>query len=333
MTTFAPSSSIKMSVTEALDDFESKKILVIGDIILDIYIHGTVERISPEAPIPIVNHQHTRHALGGAANVAANLKGLGADVTLVSATGEDREAEYLGVMLDLEEIAHDLIAVKDRPTTSKSRIIAAGHQMLRIDHEMTEELSPEQSKLLLEKILDRLRQEPPAALVLEDYNKGLLTEEVIHTVLDKARSLAIPVIVDPKQSHFFAYSGCRVFKPNFKECARQLPFPLKPEMESLQQADAYLRGRLHHGISMITLAEHGIFISDGHRSHLLPTEIRQVSDVSGAGDTVTAIATFGIVQSLSLELIASLANKAAGLVCARPGVYAIRKEELIQNHN
>lgn len=333
MTTFALSFSDKMSVKEALDEFEGKKILVIGDIILDIYIHGIVERISPEAPIPIVNHKHTRHALGGAANVAANLKGLGAEVTLVSATGEDREAEYLGAMLDLEEISHDLIAIKDRPTTSKSRIIAAGHQMLRIDHEVTEDLSPDQGRSLLEKVMERIQLDPPSALVLEDYNKGLLTEEVIRAIIVKANALNIPVIVDPKKNHFFAYSGCRVFKPNFKECARQLPFPLKPETESLQQADAYLRARLHHGISMITLAEHGIFISDGHKSHLLPTEIRQVSDVSGAGDTVTAIATFGIVQSLSLELIASLANKAAGLVCTRPGVYAIRKEELIQNHN
>ncbi len=333
MTTFALSFNDKMSVKEALDEFEGKKIMVIGDIILDIYIHGTVERISPEAPIPIVNHKHTRHALGGAANVAANLKGLGAEVTLVSATGEDREAEYLETMLDLEEISHDLIAIKDRPTTSKSRILAAGHQMLRIDHEVTEDLSPDQGKFLLEKVRERMRQGLPAALVLEDYNKGLLTEELIRDLIAIANAQNIPVIVDPKKSHFFAYSGCRVFKPNFKECARQLPFPLKPEMESLQQADAYLRARLHHGFSMITLAEHGIFISDGHRSHLVPTEIRQVSDVSGAGDTVTAIATFGIVQSLSLELIASLANKAAGLVCTRPGVYAIRKEELIQNHN
>ncbi|MDZ4707114.1 MAG: bifunctional ADP-heptose synthase [Saprospiraceae bacterium] len=322
-----------MSIASALKAFEGARVLVIGDIILDIYIYGSVDRISPEAPIPILNHKHTRHALGGAANVAANLKGLGAEVHLVSITGEDDEADFLTTMLDLEEINHDLIRLKNRPTTSKSRVISGSHQLLRIDHETTLEIDAEESDLLSGKITEVIQRFQPAILVLEDYNKGMMNSTIIARLNQLTASSGIPVVVDPKKNHFFAYTGCTLFKPNFKECAQQMPFSIKPELESLQEADRYLRALLKNKYTMITLAEHGIFISDGQKSLIVPTEIRKVSDVSGAGDTVTAIATFGVIQALSLESIASLANIAAGLVCSKPGVYAIRKEELIQNNN
>lgn len=322
-----------MSIASALKEFEGARVLVIGDIILDIYIYGSVDRISPEAPIPILNHKNTRHALGGAANVAANLRGLGADVHLVSITGEDDEADFLTTMLDLEEIQHDLIRLKNRPTTSKSRVISGAHQLLRIDHETTLEIDAQESDLLSAKIKEVIHHFQPAILVLEDYNKGMMNSTIIDHLNQLAASIGIPVVVDPKKNHFFDYKGCTLFKPNFKECAQQMPFAITPDLESLKEADRYLRGILKNKYTMITLAEHGIYISDGEKSLIAPTEIRKVSDVSGAGDTVTAIATFGVIQSLSLESIASLANIAAGLVCSKPGVYAIHKEELIQNNN
>jgi len=322
-----------MSIASALKEFEGARVLVIGDIILDIYIYGSVDRISPEAPIPILNHKNTRHALGGAANVAANLRGLGADVHLVSITGEDDEADFLTTMLDLEEIQHDLIRLKNRPTTSKSRVISGAHQLLRIDHETTLEIDAQESDLLSAKIKEVIHHFQPAILVLEDYNKGMMNSTIIAHLNQLAASIGIPVVVDPKKNHFFDYKGCTLFKPNFKECAQQMPFAITPDLESLKEADRYLRGILKNKYTMITLAEHGIYISDGEKSLIAPTEIRKVSDVSGAGDTVTAIATFGVIQSLSLESIASLANIAAGLVCSKPGVYAIHKEELIQNNN
>lgn len=322
-----------MSITTALQAFEGTKVLVIGDIILDIYIYGAVDRISPEAPIPILNHKTTKHALGGAANVAANLTGLGAKVHLISITGQDDEAAYLETMLDLEEIDHSLLAIDDRPTTSKSRILSGAHQLLRIDHETTEDIAGDQIDQLNNKIRSVLNEFQPKAIVLEDYNKGMLTSRTIQFIIDRSREMNIPFVVDPKKSNFFSYSGCALFKPNFKECAQQMPFSIKPELDSLKKADAFIRAKLKNKVTMITLAEHGIYISDENQAVIVPTQVRQVSDVSGAGDTVTAIATFGVIESLSIELIADLANKAAGLVCAKPGVYAIHKEELIQNNN
>lgn len=322
-----------MSIESALHAFEGAKVLVIGDIILDIYIYGSVDRISPEAPIPILNHKKTRHALGGAANVAANLKGLGAEVHLISITGEDDEADFLETMLELEDINHTLIRLKNRPTTSKSRVISGSHQLLRIDHEMSAEINSEESDLVSQSIQSVLHHFGPAILVLEDYNKGMMTRGIIDQLNALSLSFNIPVVVDPKKDNFFAYTGCTLFKPNFKECAQQMPFAIEPHIDSLRAADQYIRARLHNKYTMITLAEHGIYISDAERCIIVPTEIRKVSDVSGAGDTVTAIATFGVIQSLSLESMADLANKAAGLVCAKPGVYAIHKEELIQNNN
>lgn len=317
-----------MTIKAALESIADTRVLVVGDIILDIYIQGKVERISPEAPVPVVNHVRTAHALGGAANVAANLKGLGTDVRIIAVTGNDSESEYLETMLDLESINHHLIRLVTRPTTSKTRIVAGNHQMLRIDHESNEELTLEETAQLWDLTRRSIESFQPQAIVLEDYNKGLLSTSIIKNICVLAKELNIPVIVDPKNHNFFAFEGCTVFKPNLKECSRQVPFKLTPDIESLSKADAYLRSRLHHNISMITLAEHGVYISDGYAAYLIPTEVRQVSDVSGAGDTVTAIATIGILKSLSLEQIADLSNKAAGIVCSKPGVYAISLEEL-----
>jgi rfaE bifunctional protein kinase chain/domain len=317
-----------MTIKAALESVTGTRVLVVGDIILDIYIQGKVERISPEAPVPVVNHIRTAHALGGAANVAANLKGLGTEVKIIAVTGNDTESEYLETMLDLESISHHLVRLDSRPTTSKSRIVAGNHQMLRIDHESNEELSIHDTDQLWDLTRRSIESFQPQAIVLEDYNKGMLSTTFIQKICSVANELNIPLIVDPKNHNFFAYAGCTIFKPNLKECSRQVPFRLTPDLESLNEADAYLRSRLQHKISMITLAEHGVYISDGHSSHLIPTEVRQVSDVSGAGDTVTAIATIGILKSLSLEQIADLSNQAAGIVCSKPGVYAISLEEL-----
>lgn len=321
---------MSISILQKLNSFQGKKVLVIGDVILDIYLKGKVDRISPEAPIPILNHQHTSHALGGAANVAANLKGLGAEVTLVSITGQDGESDYLETMLDLEDISHQLVKLKDRPTTSKTRIIAGSQQMIRIDHESLAEIDQESENQIIVLLENLLNSNNYHSIVLQDYNKGMLSSQLINRIISLAGSKLIQVVVDPKKNNFFEYKNATLFKPNFKECAAQVHFTLEPNIESLAKADDYLRSRLNHKISMITLAEHGIFISDGIDKYLIPTEIRQISDVSGAGDTVTAIATFGLIESLSLSEIATLSNQSAGHVCGIPGIHAITKEELTQ---
>ncbi len=315
-------------ILQKLDSFQGKKVLVLGDIILDIYLKGRVDRISPEAPIPILNHQHTSHALGGAANVAANLRGIGADVMLVSITGKDGEAEYLETMLDLEDISFQFVSLDDRPTTSKTRVIAGSQQMLRIDHESTVDINPETENQIISTVENTFSRNPFQAIIFEDYNKGMLTRSMISKIISFAVSNKVQVVVDPKKNNFYEYKNADLFKPNFKECAAQIPFQLNPTIESLSAADEYLRSRLNHKISMITLAEHGVFISDGNDKYLIPTEIRQIADVSGAGDTVTAIATFGLIESLSLSEIATLSNQSAGHVCGIPGVHAITKDEL-----
>lgn len=315
-------------ILQKLDSFQGKKVLVLGDIILDIYLKGRVDRISPEAPIPILNHQHTSHALGGAANVAANLRGIGADVMLVSITGKDGEAEYLETMLDLEDISFQFVSLDDRPTTSKTRVIAGSQQMLRIDHESTVDINPETENQIISIVENTFSRNPFQAIIFEDYNKGMLTRSMISKIISFAVSNKVQVVVDPKKNNFYEYKNADLFKPNFKECAAQVPFQLNPTIESLSAADEYLRSRLNHKISMITLAEHGVFISDGNDKYLIPTEIRQIADVSGAGDTVTAIATFGLIESLSLSEIATLSNQSAGHVCGIPGVHAITKDEL-----
>jgi D-glycero-beta-D-manno-heptose-7-phosphate kinase len=322
-----------MTIKEALNSLRDIKVLVIGDIILDIYIHGKVERISPEAPVPVVNHGHTQHTLGGAANVAANLKGLGVITKLISITGVDTESEYLETMLEVEGISNHLMKIENRPTTSKTRIVSGNHQMLRIDHESHEELVGDDAFQIWDLIRRSIESFQPNAIVVEDYNKGLLSSDLIKNICQEAGNRSIPVIVDPKNINFYAYKGCSLFKPNLKECSKQVPFKLTPQIESLNEADAYLRSKLNHHYSLITLAEHGVYISDGTNQLLLPTQIRQVSDVSGAGDTVTAIATIGIIKALSLEQIADLSNKAAGVVCSKSGVYAITLEELTQCYN
>lgn len=315
-------------ILQKLDSFQGKKVLVLGDIILDIYLKGRVDRISPEAPIPILNHHHTSHALGGAANVAANLRGIGADVMLVSITGKDGEAEYLETMLDLEDITFQFVSLDDRPTTSKTRVIAGSQQMLRIDHESTVDINPETENQIISIVENAFSRNPFQAIIFEDYNKGMLTRSMISKIISFAVSNKVQVVVDPKKNNFYEYKNADLFKPNFKECAAQVPFQLNPTIESLSAADEYLRSRLNHKISMITLAEHGVFISDGNDKYLIPTEIRQIADVSGAGDTVTAIATFGLIESLSLSEIATLSNQSAGHVCGIPGVHAITKDEL-----
>jgi D-glycero-beta-D-manno-heptose-7-phosphate kinase len=318
-----------VGLIEEINRFQDRPLLVLGDLILDIYIKGAVERISPEAPIPILQHHTTHQALGGAGNVAANLQGLGANTSLVSAVGLDTEGDYLETMLDLEGIHHQIFKFNGRVTTSKSRVIAGNQQLLRIDHERIAELNEHELQNVLSYLSQLIDTKNFEAIILEDYNKGFLTKDLIHSVLALAQSKRIPTIVDPKNKNFFEYRGCTLFKPNFKECAAQVPFPIEPTAASLRQADHYLRSKLDYKYLLVTLAEHGAYIHDGSQDLLVPTQIKQIADVSGAGDTVTAIATFGIIQSLSLAEILNLANLAAGHVCGIPGVHAITKPELI----
>lgn len=311
--------------------FEGAGILVVGDIMLDRYCYGKVNRISPEAPVPVVDISRTENRPGGAANVALNIKALGAQPFLVSVTGRDPESALLCDLLAHHQILTAGIFPLDyKRTVLKTRIIAGNQQLVRLDEEDTLEIRPETESLLLRFITDCLTKQAIRAIVLQDYNKGLLTPTLIDAIIELALQHHIPIAVDPKKMHFFNYSYVDLFKPNLKEIREALGYDIAPDLESLTEAAEALRLKLRHQHTMITLADKGVFISNSHYNEIIPARVQDIADVSGAGDTVISVAALGLATGADLRDIAMIANTAGGLVCARPGVVPVDKKQLLQ---
>lgn len=320
-----------MTSSEILRKLEHLRILVVGDVMLDRYLTGSVSRISPEAPVPVVRYQATADRLGGAANVALNIRALGAQPVLCSVVGQDADGAALKRMLiDGNMPAEGLVFSTTRQTTVKTRILGNNQQMLRIDQEDDHELNQQEEQALIERIFKLIDQQRIQALIFQDYNKGVLTPAVIQALLERTRERGILTTVDPKKANFFAYRGVDLFKPNLKEIRDNAPFPVQPELNSLLHASAFLREQLGHRITMITLSEKGLFLENQGQSQLYPTVARNVADVSGAGDTVISIATLGLAAGLNLPLLATLSNLAGGQVCEYPGVVPVRRDILEQ---
>jgi rfaE bifunctional protein kinase chain/domain len=320
------------SAFEALfGSFNHTKIGVVGDIMLDTYWWGSVDRISPEAPVPIVSLQRKEIRVGGAANVALNLRALGAPTTLFAVIGKDAEGEALNTLLQTEGINTQYIHESaTRVTTNKVRVMGRNQQMMRLDHEHTNDISEDETEKLLSNFYSYVDNEKPSLIILEDYNKGVLTEKVISSVIAYCNSKGIPTSVDPKQKNFLAYKGCTIFKPNLKEIKEGLKIELPVVDEaSLSKAHATLQAHLQHGISFITLSEHGVYYGNSTTHKLIPTHIRNIADVSGAGDTVIAVASLTYASTQNMELAAELANIAGGLVCELVGTAPINKEHLM----
>lgn len=314
---------------DILQKLEGQEVLIIGDVMLDRYLLGTVSRISPEAPVPVVLYNATEDRLGGAANVALNVRALGGIPILCSVTGRDEDGELLQHILPENDIsAEGIMASPGRRTTVKTRILGNNQQMLRIDREDAHDLTHEEAQFFLQKVLRLLTERPVRAVIFQDYNKGVLTPEVIQTVIAESRKRNILTAVDPKKVNFFAYKGVDLFKPNLKEIRDSVPFTVRPELESLQQASDFLRERLQNRYTMITLSEKGLFLDGGSGGKIFPTVPRNVADVSGAGDTVISIATLGLAAGMELEVIAALSNLAGGQVCEFPGVVPVRRDIL-----
>lgn len=297
---------------------------------LDRYLTGTVSRISPEAPVPVVLHRTTEDRLGGAANVALNIRALGGFPVLCSVAGADEDGAILRQLLPENGIdAAGLVFSPQRRTTVKTRILASNQQMLRIDKEDSHEISEQETAALMANVRALLDQEEIKAIIFQDYNKGVLTPAVITAVIALARERGILTAVDPKRANFFAYRGVDLFKPNLKEIRDSVPFPIHPTAESLEEAAAFLQGRLQNHLTMITLSEKGLFLDAGSgHGRVYPTVPRNVADVSGAGDTVISVATMGLAAGLDLEVIATLSNLAGGQVCEFPGVVSVRRDIL-----
>jgi D-glycero-beta-D-manno-heptose-7-phosphate kinase len=319
------------SFEQLFEEFKNIKAGVIGDVMLDTYWWGHVDRISPEAPVPVVALDKKEYRIGGAGNVALNLSCLGANVQVISVIGKDDNGQVLKELLGSNHIKTNyLLQTPGRITTSKTRIISRNQQMMRLDEEITKDLSMEEENEFINKVEKYIVEENPHVIVLEDYNKGVLTQRVIETVIAMCKKHNVITTVDPKRKNFFAYSGVDIFKPNLKEVKEGLNLLIEDvTLESLNEIHELLKDRLHHEISFITLSEKGVFYQSDKQAKLIPSHIRNIADVSGAGDTVIAVASLVYAATKNLQLMAEIANIAGGLVCEEVGTVAIRKDLLL----
>lgn len=319
-----------MKTVDALfEAFNNLQVLVIGDVMIDRYIHGKVNRISPEAPVPVVLHQSTNDRLGGAANVALNIQAMGATAHLCSVIGADQNASFFLQMLDNNNlIDQGILQAKDRTTTIKTRVLASNQHLLRIDTEDTHAISISLEDQLIEKVKNILDHQSIDVILFQDYNKGVLTPKVISTIIDEAKNRQIKTAVDPKKELFYSYQNCDLFKPNLKEIQEAIPFPVHANLDSLKKAAAFLHQKLQHQYTLITLSEKGIYIDNHEEGAVIPTQKRNITDVCGAGDTVISIAALALAISLRWEDIAVLSNLAGGQVCEKVGVVPIDKLQL-----
>lgn len=319
-------------ILNILENFKKLNVLIVGDVMIDRYLHGKVNRISPEAPVPVVELQKQEDRLGGAANVALNIKALGATPYLYSVVGDDTEGViFQNLMTEFDLNTEGVITSADRKTTVKTRIMAGSHQMLRVDSENTHDLEGNLQAIFLEKIHNLLTIKAIHVIIFQDYNKGVLTSHTIEGVMSEALKHNIPTVVDPKKHHFLDYKQATLFKPNLKEIREAVTFEVKPEVESLQKAADYLRTHLGQKYTMITLSEKGLYFeenTEGVKSKIYPTKTRNITDVSGAGDTVVSVAALGLASALGIDTIATLSNLAGGQVCETAGVVPVNLEQL-----
>lgn len=318
-----------MDVSTIFSKFESLRILVIGDVMIDAYVEGSVTRVSPEAPVPIVNLKNRNQRLGGAANVALNLAALGITPVLTSVIGEDEGgSDLLNLMEEAGMVTSGMAQSSDRKTTVKTRVIGNHQQLLRIDDEIIAALKHSEEEMIIANVASHL--DAIDAIIFEDYNKGVLTPRVIEAVISLAREKGIITTVDPKKENFFAYKNVTMFKPNLKELREGLNIDgaLLPKEEVFEQAITAMEAKLQNEISFVTLSEHGVFIQKSDARHYVPAHIRNISDVSGAGDTVISVATACLAAGMDIRDVAEWANLAGGLVCERSGVVPVDKKQL-----
>ena len=323
-----------MDALAALQSTERVSVLVIGDVMLDAYLVGQVNRISPEAPVPIVDVQQRDRRLGGAANVAKNLIALGAKVELAAVVGDDSAGAEIQRLLNEQGIGTSaLLPVSTRPTTIKTRVISNGQQLLRVDEEQTDAIDTSQSGELIAKCQALLNGGQIDVVIFEDYDKGTLTTEVIQAVTATCREKGIKTTVDPKFRNFNAYKGVDLFKPNLKEMREGLGMAIhKSSDASIEQAVQRMHEHLQPAVSMVTLSERGVcfYAPDTNVSYQrIPAFEREITDVSGAGDAVIAVASVLLALDVPIWQIAAVANLAGGLVCEKVGVVTVEKERLV----
>ncbi|MBK9292528.1 MAG: D-glycero-beta-D-manno-heptose-7-phosphate kinase [Bacteroidetes bacterium] len=319
--------------TSLLDQFGRLRILVIGDVMLDAYIFGKVERISPEAPVPVVSVRERTSRLGGAANVALNLHALGAEPVMISVVGNDvRGSEFIELCERYGMHTGGILRLDDRPTTTKFRIIGNNVQMLRVDEETTRQVDTQVTTSLVERVAREIAQKNVDAIVFQDYDKGVIDNRLIAEVVSMAREHHIPVAVDPKKRHFLDYRKVSLFKPNLKELREGMNYTEEITMSNLSRAVELLQEKLEADMVMVTLSEKGVYIRERNENagqgHHLPAFLRNIADVSGAGDTVISVAAVCLALGQDARTTAFLSNLAGGLVCEEVGVVPVDKTKL-----
>jgi len=315
--------------------FHDLNVMIIGDVMIDAYLWGNVERISPEAPVPIVSVRKRSNRLGGAANVALNIKAMGATPYLCSVIGRDEKARTLLKLMNDENMpVRGILESEERITTTKFRVIGNNTQMLRVDEEVDHPLSGSDHKAFSEVIRTMITAGNIHGIIFQDYDKGVITPALIDEIGALARKHHIPVAVDPKKRNFARYRNMTLFKPNLKELREGLGIDLdKQNTGKLREAVRKLHETQNIGIVLTTLSENGVFISrktgeSEYEEHFIPAHLRNIADVSGAGDTVISVALLCLSAGLPLRDIASVSNLAGGQVCEFVGVAPVDPEKL-----
>ena len=322
----------KKQVIKAFDSFDHLNVLIIGDVMVDSYMWGSVARISPEAPVPIVAIEKKESRLGGAANVALNVQALGATPILCSVVGVDKGGTlFLDLMREQKLSQKGILKSRERITTIKTRVLGNNHQLIRVDEEMESDITRQETEQLLRIILYLLKTEKVNVVIFEDYDKGLITSTLISKVVAEARRKKIPVVVDPKKKNFSNYRNVTLFKPNLKELKEGIKWDFdSTNKKQLQKAVSAFREKQNIEIALITLSEHGIYIDDGSLKKLLPAMVRNVADVSGAGDTVISVAALCLAAGLDPFDTAFITNLAGGQVCEKVGVVPVNRKQLLR---
>jgi D-beta-D-heptose 7-phosphate kinase/D-beta-D-heptose 1-phosphate adenosyltransferase len=312
-------------IDELLRDLSSVRALVVGDLMLDRYLTGTVDRVSPEAPVPVVRVQSERSAIGGAGNVAANVRSLGATCALVGCVGQDPEGDAVLAALESSGVSCEgVLSDGGRPTTVKTRVLAQRQQVVRFDREVDDAIDDAHASALAERV--RAAAETCDVLIVQDYDKGVLAPPVIAAVQAAAKARGVPWVVDPKRRSFFAYGGATVFKPNTRELGDALGTRVCADDEPWME-EARKRVGCEH--LLLTLGERGMSLQSRGASLLrLPAVARDVYDVSGAGDTVTAVVALALAARATMAEAAVLANHAAAVEVGKSGVHTVSPEEI-----
>lgn len=316
-----------MEYDKLFKGFNSKKVLIIGDAMIDAYMWGEIYRTSPEAPVPVVEVKKHENRLGGAANVALNIQSLGATPILCSVIGNDNNGIiFHKLMQDAKMITSGILTTEKRKTTVKTRVIANQKHQLRVDEENTNPISMEDEFLqLIQELINNID-----VIILQDYNKGVLTPKVIKSVIEMANSKNIPTIVDPKKKNFSAYKECTIFKPNLSEIKEGMNIKFNADnIDEMKNASEKLRLQLAAKAILLTLSERGISIKSEKEFEHTPAFKRDIIDVSGAGDTVISVASLCLASKINLITLSQLSSLAGGVVCEEVGVVPVNKKKLL----